>query len=548
MNISATLRLLRVTIVPVLLASTALTCSTAVPAAGTIAIDPQVTHQTMAGWETTGRLWQFDKAADRFNPQWEQYADQIFEQLVNDVGINRFRLEALSGIENPVDYWSKFSSNEIGYSEFRQHFYEKINDDTNAQSANSANFQFGYMDYIVEKMLLPIKQKVEANGEKLYINLNYVDFKWTDLRGNLEHAQSPEEYAEFVLACFNHLKTKYGIIPDAFELILEADNTLHWTGTNIGQGLLVVQQRLSAAGYNPEFIAPSTAQAAQAIPYFNQLIAVAGVSEILTTLSYHRYDASVSPRLLTDIAAIAKNWNLSTGMLEHVGGNATELFEDLTIGQISSWQQYGIATNLEDNNGGYYLKVNLDDTDNPTIYLDYRAAQLSMVFKYVRQGAKRLSAKTDLSGVIPAAFRNIDNTTVLSMQALVDSQVEITGLPGGNYRVTHAANNGTIATLSIFDHNEGDNFTTQLKTGITTIADTRLTPPSSVSSTSDTGTTGSSGNSADQNSPTIESGNSDSGGGSGSLSFSMIAMLLLLRLRQFCIRQLKMHTSGKKAI
>lgn len=529
MNFCTALQKLRVTIVPALLASAGFTCSSAVNAAGTITIDPQVTHQTMAGWETTGRLWQFDKAGNRFNPQWERYAAQIFEKLVNDVGINRFRLEALSGIENPVDYWSKFTNNEIGYSEFREHFYEKINDDTNPQSANSTNFQFGYMDYIVEKMLLPIKQKVEANGEKLYINLNYVDFKWTNLRGNFEHAQSPDEYAEFVLACFNHLKTKYGIVPDAFELILEADNTLHWTGTNIGQGLLAVQKRLSAAGYNPEYIAPSTAQAAQAIPYFNQLIAVGGVSEILTTLAYHRYDASVSPRLLTDIATTAANWNLSTGMLEHVGGNATELFEDLTIGQASSWQQYGIATNLEDNNGGYYLKVNLDNPDNPDIYLDFRAAQLSMVFRYVRQGAKRLSTKSDLSGVIPAAFKNTDNTNVLTMHALVDSEADIVGLPGGNYRITHAAANGTITTEGVLNHNDGDNFTMQLKTGFTTIADTRLPAPSSVSN-----------NAAAQNPLSFGAGNENSGdSGSGSLTFSMIILLLLACFRQKTLRKFK---------
>ena len=434
-----------------------------------ISVDPDISYQSMNGWEVTGRMWQFDKENDRFNDEFESHADVILDKLVNEVGINRFRLEALSGMENPVDYWSQFESGEIGYSEFREHFYEKINDNDDPNEADLSRFNFGYMDYIIEKMLLPIKQRVEANGETLYLNLNYVDFKWTDLKGDIEHARSPEEYAEFIVVVFERLRDEYELIPDALEVVLEADNTDFWRGANVGEGLLAAKERLNAAGFYPEFIGPSTALASLATTYFDGIVSVPGAADALDMFSYHRYDSSVNENTLQDIAEAARTWNLQTGMLEHVGADSDELIDDLIYGNISSWQQYGIATDLLDNPGGYYLKVDMDDPDSPNVYLDSRAVGLSVIFNHVRIGASRVSAIADDTSLTPVAFVNENGSSVLSVRSSSAQSVEVSGLPNGTYEIVHATTDGQLTQEDSIDFSQGESFEVELAQGLTTL-------------------------------------------------------------------------------
>ena len=434
-----------------------------------IAVDPDISYQSMNGWEVTGRMWQFDKDNDRFNDEWESHADAILDKLVNEVGINRFRLEALSGMENPVDYWSQFVSGSIGYSEFREHFYEKINDNDDSRVTDLSKFNFAYMDYIIEKMLLPIKQRVEANGESLYLNLNYVDFKWTDLKGDIEHASSPQEYAEFIVVVFERLRDKYQLIPDALEIVLEADNTDAWSGANIGKGLLAAKERLNEAGFYPEFIGPSTALASRATTYFDGIVSVPGAADALDMFSYHRYDSSVDKNTLQNIEEAARTWNLQTGMLEHVGADSDELIDDLIYGNISSWQQYGIATNLLDNPGGYYLKVDMENPDSPNVYLDSRAVGLSVIFNHVRIGASRVSAMADDTSLTPVAFVNENGSHVLSVRSSSAQSVEVSGLPNGAYGIVHATTDGQLTQEDSIDFSQGESFEVELAQGLTTL-------------------------------------------------------------------------------
>src|SRR6185369_9249025 len=259
------------------------------PEPAEVVVNPATTYQTMKGWEATARLWETNKEEDRYDASWLDFRDQIFDRLVNELGIDRVRLELKSGAENPVDYWTKFQKGEIGYKEFRRHYYEKINDNDSPDLINPAGFQFSALDYQVEQIILPLTKRVEANGERLFINLNYVDFSQTSEKSTLSHALNPEEYAELIYAAFVHLKEKYNLIPDALEIVLEPDNTDQWRGKQIGEAAVAAVRRLKAAGFSPEIIAPSTAAAQAASSYFDDLTSVAGASALISTLSYHRY-------------------------------------------------------------------------------------------------------------------------------------------------------------------------------------------------------------------------------------------------------------------
>ena len=80
-----------------------------------IALDGDTRYQTIDGWATVTRYWEEDKANDRFDRSFEPHQEAIAGFLANDVGINAVRLELLSGMENPNDYWTQFYTGAIGY-------------------------------------------------------------------------------------------------------------------------------------------------------------------------------------------------------------------------------------------------------------------------------------------------------------------------------------------------------------------------------------------------------------------------------------------------
>jgi hypothetical protein len=420
------------------------------PAAGVaITVDPGVTYQTMKGWEVTARLWETDKLLNRYDPSWEEYRDELFRRLVNELGITRVRIEIRSGAENPTDYWRQFIDGKIGYRRFRQHYYEKINDNDDPRVANATGFQFSALDYQVEKIVLPLAKLVEANGEKLYVNLTYVDFRDTSERGNLSHAQHPEEYAELIHAAFDHLRRRYGLTPDGVNIVLEPENTEHWRGREIGTAMIAAARRLRQSGFRPEFIAPSTTAAASAPVFFDELISIPGTAEVMSELSYHRYDHPPDA-VLSEIARRASQFGLRTAMLEHVTGYAGALHADLTIANVSSWQQYAIARKLwfwQTDNGGYYYVVESPLIGKGTMKLSKLAAGLAPYFHFVRPGAVRIGTTSSSADCLPVAFRNANGLHVVVVQAGKPGPITVSGLPPAVFGVQYTSGTETAREL-----------------------------------------------------------------------------------------------------
>ena len=404
-----------------------------------ITINPNETHQTMRGWEVTARAWETNKKLDRFDPTWETYGDELMRLLANELGINRVRIEIKSGAENPVDYWALFRDGKIGYREYGSHYYEKINDNDDPYVVNPSGFQFSALDYQIEKIVLPLARRVEANGEKLYVNLNYVDFGGP-LKSSLSHAQNPEEYAELILATFEHLKRRYSLTPDALEITLEPENTDHWRGKQIGEAMVAVAKRLKPAGFVPEMIAPSTTAASAGARYFDEMVRVPGAANLISEFSYHRYRDPFPNDALPEIVKRARKLGVRTAMLEHVGGDAAELHADLTVGNASAWQQYGIAGNLglqdKDRGGSYYLR-DVAGRDGPKIRMAERTRGLAQYFRFVRAGAVRIGAMSSNSDVLPVAFRNPDGTSVVVANAAKPASMKVVGMPAGSYGVRY---------------------------------------------------------------------------------------------------------------
>ncbi len=406
---------------------------------GVITVDPAITYQTMTGWEATAKTWEDDKANDRFDPTAYQYMGLILDTIVNQLGVNRLRLEIKSGAENPVDYWIPYVNGTIGYLERKRHRFEKINDNSDPNVADPDGFQWEELDWKIEKIVLPMRDLLAAKGENLYINLCYGDFVTGSAQGSLSHAKNPAEYAEFITETFKHIQAKYGIIPDAFEIILEPDNTVDWRGTQTGQGMVAAVTRLNANGFFPAVIAPSNAALSNAISYFDEMAAAVPESlQKMDVLSYHRY-GGVSTANLQAIKNRADSSGLQTAMSEWLNGDIGTLTQDLKLAGVSFWQQWAISTRNADS-GKFYLWADLTNPTNPIINLSSRSNLLQQYFKYVRLNAVRVSAaSTNTGSYDPVAFRNTDGSHVVVIKNSSAAPFSIQGLPPGTYGITYSS-------------------------------------------------------------------------------------------------------------
>jgi hypothetical protein len=396
----------------------------------TIRLNPAVTYQTITGWEVTTIKSVF------FTPNslMHKYKNLVYDLAINELGINRVRLEITSGLENPVDYGAQHVAGRMSYKDWAKVRYQVINDNEDPFVINPNGFHFTELDARVDNMVLPLKQRLEDRGEKLYINLTYVDFG----PSKFKHKDFPEEYAEFILATFLHLQDKYGWVPDAVEVTLEPENA-HWSGKQIGQAMVAAGNRLKAYGFHPKFIAPSNTNMAKAIIWFDEMMRVPGVQSYLSEFSYHRY-GGVSDTNLYTIASRAEQYKINTAMLEHIGSGYEDLHKDLKIGRNSAWGQYTLAGPGEDA-GGRYFWVDESNPDRPIVNMGSRARFLRQYFKYIRSGAVRIQATTYSNIFDPLAFINTDGKYVVVVKATAGGSFSIQGLPAGTYGIKYTTSN-----------------------------------------------------------------------------------------------------------
>ena len=405
------------------------TISTNSAASGTdsITIVQSARHQTIIGWEAVAQAGQLS------SPAWANYRDALFDQAVADLGLNRIRLEIASGSENPVDYFSQWRSGIISAAQYNSKRYEIVNDNSDHGNTNPAGFQWSAMNHTVENVVLPMRQRLLARGESLWISVNYVDFG----SSVFEHKTSPAEYAEFVLATYRHLQNAYGIVPNAWEVVLEPDtSTANWTPQQVALAVKAAGDILAANSFTPNFIIGSTTSAQNTINYIDAVAQTPGAMQYVSEFAYHRY-CCASSSVLRAITDRAVSHNKKTAMLEWIGADYNTLHEDLKAGRNSAWQQYTIAFPNEPDNGAQYYLINDSDPNNPTIVLGSRTKFLRQYFKFVRSGAQRVEATSSNVALDPLAFVNTNGKYVVVVKSTAGASFSVGGLPGGVYGVKY---------------------------------------------------------------------------------------------------------------
>ncbi|MGR3762437.1 hypothetical protein ACUXV3_20230 (plasmid) [Roseobacteraceae bacterium NS-SX3] len=383
-----------------------------------IVLDPEQRFQTISGWEATADLPDAPAA-----PHWQPYEGAMLERAVNAAGINRLRLEVRSGAETGSGRIRRFIAGHTSYEDWKHTRYLAENDNDDPFTINWDGFDFAELDWHAEHSVLPVRALLAARGERLVLNLCLVDFEpGPPLHGN------PEEYAEFMLAASLHLRRKYGLVPDLWEVMLEPDLVPGgWTGAQMGAAMAATAARLKAHGFRPAFAAPSVMNMKNALPYVQAIAAVPGARDHWAELSYHRYRGR-SPRRLRQIAQAAARLGLRTSMLEWWFGHATYevLHEDLTLGQVSAWQ-------------GRVLQGLFVTRGWPQAGLPPRAevAYTQQYFRAIRTGAVRIGAASSAPRAFaPAAFVHPDGRHAVVIKAARAGRAVVEGLPPGRYRLS----------------------------------------------------------------------------------------------------------------
>lgn len=412
--------------------------------AATIALDPRTKHQTITGWEVVAWAAQEPKSDAPF----DRYKDRVFDGAVNDVGITRVRVEFRAGVENTRDYWREHQTGRVDYPAWRSVRYATVNDNADPNAIDWKGFHFSELDNTVEKVVIPLKRRIEAKGERLHVSLDYVAFTGQIKGGGKYIHDDPKEYAELVLAVHLHLKKKYGLVPDSMQVLLEPDNVRQWNGTLLGRAIVAAGRRLEAEGFTPRFVAPSCTNMRNAITYFDRMVAVPGVLRYLKEYSYHRY-GGVSDANLRAIVSRAAKHGLETSMLEWwSGANGYEtLHKDLKLGMNSCWQQGVVAGPGTSKSSMSLYNVDVRDPANPVVIMTPKTRFTRLYYRFVRPGAVRISAGSDDGAFDPIAFVNKDGRYAVVVKAARAGKLSVRGLPAGTYGIkyaTHGEHDGDL--------------------------------------------------------------------------------------------------------
>ncbi len=415
--------------------SASVTVSGTAPQGNVISVNPTVTYQTITGWQTHAQDGWLECNATAYSA----YRAELHNRAVNELGINRLSIPVRSGVENTRDHHKDFATGVTDWATYRTTWFAPVNDNSNPMSADASKFYWSYLDGYIDNSVLPVKQLLQARGEKLYLVLQYIDFRQPGVAKPFVQLKQPQEYAEVVVVAFQHLKSKYGLVPDAFEMLLEPEHTDVYA-PDLGRALVAVSARLKTAGFDPVFIAPSTTSMINASTYYDEMIQIPGAGSLIGELAYHRY-VGVSLPALQAIATRSLRDGVKTSMLEHIGSGIDALIEDLTVGNASSWMQFAMGYCSNDDkpdDGSVYYHINQSNPASPRVVITNHSKLLRQVFAYVRLNARRVGATSGNPGELkPVAFVNTNGKQVVVVRTNRSSSMTIQGLAAGTYGVNY---------------------------------------------------------------------------------------------------------------
>lgn len=444
-------------------ATASVTVVAAPTSTGTITVNSAQQFQTTTGWEALMEIGQ----AECDPRAYQAYRNEVLDRAAFELGVNRIRLGLRAGFENPVDYWPQKVSGQLTFNQWEITWFQVVNDNNDPFVINPAGFNFGYLDYTIEQLIIPLRQRLQSRGDDLWVNISYTGARSPT---GVLHRDNPEEYAELVLATFQHIQQKYGFSPNSFELVNEP-NIGQWPSQKVANNLIAVASRLHNAGFFPQFVGPTASGIVASTQMFDQMIQIPGVRQNLNEISWHRF-GTTTPSDLTGMAQRAAANGMRTAMLEHGGSGHQDLHDDLTLANVSAWQQFGLAFCGTADNGGTYFLVSGAKVgeNNPVVTTGKMTKYLRQYYRYVALRAVRLGASSTDARFAPVVFRNANGKYVVVVKASAGGSFTVGGLPAGTYGIDYTTPADYMKPLSDVTISGAQSITTAIPdSGVLTI-------------------------------------------------------------------------------
>lgn len=387
----------------------------------TVTINSAAQYQTILGW-----------GASSWNPPWVTQAlrEEIIKEAVNDLGLNRLRFGPPSGNRSNERSW------------------EWLNDNGDPYDINWSAFNTAAVDERVSQMIMPFKQRVEANGEPFDIYLSPSFFNGGssgEVPAWLRY--SPGEYAEHALAILLYLRDTHGIEADYYCILNEPGNNNPFSASLVADMIKVLGPSMRVLGFTTDIEFPECISAQVSWNYIQSAQNDDEMWSWVSVVTYHLYGTNDPYRSYIRDFAVSRG--LPTGQTEYMGLTMDHLYDDFTLGGVSYWEIYGIGSQFEWNYNKFGRKGQ---------YWNFR-----QVMHYARPGAVRIEAISDNPAVRSLAFQQGGSTMVVLINGSGSRTVDIVNLPSGTYGVCQSVGAAAYQELGLQTVGGGDTLTLNLQ-------------------------------------------------------------------------------------
>ena len=371
----------------------------------TVAVDTSVRQQTIMSWgQTTPWL-----------PAREMLRDQSIDRAVNDLGINRLRFEGMCGNKTSRRSW------------------EWLNDNDDPFDINWEGFNIAALDQRITDWLLPWKRAVEARGETFDVYLSPSFFKGGST-GDLPPwmKDDPEEYAEWAMAWLLRMRDEHGIVPQWYSICNEAGNNNVFSPRVVADMIKALVPRMREAGFETLIQFPESINAQTAWRYIEQLQDDPQIWDWIGLISYHWYGRD-NQTWMVKLRDFAVERGLPTAQTEFMNLKIDHLYDDMTLGGVSYWEIYGLAT---PDYGAALSHVSSATFRGGKWYWHFR-----QVSHYVRPGAARVAATSSDEALRCLAYEDDGRVTTVLINTTppaAERAAALTGLPAGEYGISRA--------------------------------------------------------------------------------------------------------------
>ncbi len=386
-------------------------------------VDRTTTHQTWEAWSCVPNPVGFENAfvawlraptAETYDRVGMNHAlpknliSRMHDALVKDMGITRVRIEVGPQVE-------------------------QTNDNDDPFRADAKAFRFAWQDDQVERHLLPLKERIEAAGDRMVVYVSY------DLRSKLTPAflLEPEEYAEMAVVFLAHIRERYGIEPDYWSVLNEPGNDRPGDPRTCAELTAAAGRRIADAGFRTRMSGPECVNVAQADRYLKAMAESPASLEHFRQITYHLYHGSAqNAAARRAVRDWARKLNITAAQTEWMEGTGLDVARHillcLTEADAVAWDRFGA-----DGFFTFPYRVWLDPkSDAMPLSLNATAHHIRQFSRYIRPGAVRVGLEGGSESVRGVAFLPKDKETpvvVLLNTADRKAAAEIDGLPEGAY-------------------------------------------------------------------------------------------------------------------